>query len=95
MPQDLMLDCEQKKEFRRPGGDVWEWRQVTVSSALFVSRERLRCMHCHGELRVHKQQAPDGPRDHVEHMLRVDSEHCRGGVHYDGLGQRRSTQPVE
>lgn len=95
MAHDLMLDCEQRKEFRRPDGDVLEWRRVTVSSAVDVPRERLRCMHCHGAVRVHKQQVPDGPRDHVEHLLHQDSEHCRGGVYYDGHGQRRSTQPVE
>ena len=95
MPNDMMFECEQKKEFRRSGGDVWEWRTVSVSSAIAVSRDRLRCMHCHGAVRVHQQKAPDGPRDHVEHMLRQDSKHCRGGIHYDGAGQQMSTQPVE
>ena len=53
MPNDMMFECEQKREFRRSGGDVWEWRTIS------------------------------------------DSEHCRGGIHYDGNGQKMSTQPVE
>jgi hypothetical protein len=28
-------------------------------------------------------------------MLRQESKHCRGGIHYDGAGQQMSTQPVE
>lgn len=95
MAHDLMLDCEQKKEYRRLDGDVWQWDPITVSSALAVSRDKLRCVHCHGAVRIHKQQVPNGPRDHVEHMLRQDSVHCQGGNYYDGQGQRLSTQPVE
>jgi len=92
---DLMTKCEQKKEYRRPHGDAWEWKVVEVSSMLEVPRDRLRCMHCHGAVRIHRQQVPHGPQDHVEHVLRQDSIHCLGGHYYDGTGQRTSTQPVE
>lgn len=94
MPRDMMTQCEQKTEFRRPGGDVWEWKVVPVTRVLEVPRERLRCMHCHGAVRVHRRQVEHGPQDHVEHLLRQDSEHCPGGVHYTGQFQF-SSQPVE
>ena len=94
MPHDLMTRCEQKKEYRRPHGDVWEWVEVAVSTTAGVAPERLRCMHCHGAVKVNRQNAENGPRNHVVHLLRLDSEHCVGGVYYDGKGQRPSTQPV-
>ena len=48
MLNDMMFECEQKKEFRRSGGDVWEWHPVSVSSAVAVSRDRLRCVQSRG-----------------------------------------------
>ena len=94
MPNDQMFECEQRKEFRRPEGDVWQWTVVAVEQALEVPRDRLRCRHCHGAIRLHGRNVPHGPRPHAEHRLKQDSEHCPGGIYFAGEA-RLSTQPIE
>jgi hypothetical protein len=63
----------------------------TRSVATLASGEQpdIRCMHCHGRVRVHKNQVAHahGPADHVEHLLRSDSEGCQASSYYDGRGQ--------
>jgi hypothetical protein len=61
MPHDLMTRCEQKKEFRINGQDSWKWVEVAASDVANVPRERIRCMHCHGAVRLHQQQVSHGP----------------------------------
>jgi hypothetical protein len=95
MPHDLMTRCEQKKEYRIKGQDSWKWVEVAASEIAHVPRERIRCLHCHGAVRFHQQQVAHGPKDHVEHRSRQDSEHCMGGVYYEGPLHQLSTQPVE
>jgi hypothetical protein len=95
MPHDEMTRCEQKKEFRTKDGDSeWRWVEVAASTVVGVPRERLRCMHCHGTVRLHRQQVSHGPQDHLEHLHKQDSEHCRGGHYFDGGDHRISSQPV-
>jgi hypothetical protein len=93
MPDDLMVRCEEKREFRVEGGTEWRWKDVPVSQVIGADRSTIRCMHCHGAVRVHRQQVTHGPQDHVEHLLRQDSEGCKGGHHFDGK-HRPSSQPV-
>jgi hypothetical protein len=95
MPHDLMTRCEQKKEFRAASGDYSKWVEVSASEVVGVARDRIRCMHCHGAVRLHQKQVDHGPQDHVEHRLRQDSEHCKAGVYYQGPPHQLSTQPVE
>lgn len=96
MPHDEMTRCEQKKEFRTAdGGSEWRWVEATASKlAEETPRDRIRCLHCHGAVRVHRQQVEHGPQDHVEHLYRQDSEHCRGGHYFKGGEHRMSLQPV-
>ncbi len=95
MPNDLMICCEQKKDFRGPQGDYTKWVEVSASQVAAVSRDRIRCKHCHGAVRLHRQQVSHDPQDHVEHLSRQDSEHCIGGHYYKGPPPRLSAQPVE
>lgn len=95
MPHDLMTQCEKKKLFLRDGKKVEEWHPVEVSSlSSGTERGQIRCIHCHGAVRVHKQQVPHGPVDHVEHRSRQDSERCIGGHYFLGT-HKISSSPVE
>jgi hypothetical protein len=93
MPSDLMTRCEQRRQYKINGEYEWRWKEVTVSEAIGAAASDIRCMHCHGAVRIHQQQVGHGPQDHVEHRLRADSENCRGGVYFAGTHQI-STQPV-
>ena len=93
MSHDLMTRCQQKKEYRAANGDYSRWIEVSASEVAGVASERIRCMHCHGAVRLHSRQVPHGPQDHVEHRLKQDSEHCLGGVYYQAPHQI-SRQPV-
>jgi len=94
MPHDLMVKCQQKKLFLRDGKKVWEWVEVAVSTLTSGARGDVRCVHCHGTVRVHKQHVDHGPTDHVEHRSRQDSENCIGGIYFKGTHQM-SFIPVE
>lgn len=91
----MMFECEQKKEFQVGGTIERRWAQVSASLVDGVSRELLRCMHCHGEVRFHKQRQEHGTRDHVEHRSRADSIGCRGGHYFEGGPHRMSLNPVK
>jgi hypothetical protein len=93
MPHDLMTQCEQKKQFMLTSKREWLWVKVPVS---FVGSayEAIRCVHCHGAVRVHMRKEAHGPKDHVEHRSRQDSEHCQGGIYFQGE-HRLSLQPVQ
>ena len=94
MAESQMLECEQKKLFLVNGQRELRWMVVPVAQLTGVSSKQIRCKHCHGAVRVHKQQVPNGPQDHVEHLSRQDSEHCRGGAYFQGT-HRMSLQPVD
>ncbi len=94
MAHDQMFECEQKKQFMVGENRVWKWVRVSVSSVVGTAYEAVRCLHCHGEVRVHKQKVDHGPQDHVEHRSKQDSEGCKGGMYFKGV-ERLSTQPVE
>jgi hypothetical protein len=93
MPHDLMIRCEQRKEFIV--APQWRWVEAAVSSLAGVSSDQIRCMHCHGAVKLHRQQVGHGPQDHVEHLLHQHSQHCRGGHYFDHGEHRMSSQPVE
>jgi hypothetical protein len=94
MPHDLMTKCEQKKLFIRDGKKVWEWVEVPVSSMTSGGWGDIRCVHCHGEVKVHKQYVKHGPADQVEHRSRRDSENCIGEIYYAG-SHKLSSIPVQ
>jgi hypothetical protein len=94
MPHDLMTQCEQKKQFRLTSKKEWLWVKIPVS-LVGASYEAIRCMHCHGAVRINRQSVDHGPEDHVEHLSRQDSENCHGGSIYVKGEHRLSLQPVE
>lgn len=94
MPHDLMLKCQQNKLFMRNGSKVREWSEVSVSTLISGANSEIRCVHCHGAVRVHKQQVGHGPVDHAEHQSRQDSENCKGGSYFNGSHQM-SLNPVQ
>jgi hypothetical protein len=93
MPHDLMTRCEERRQYVIDGKREWRWKEVPVSKAIGASPKDIRCMHCHGAVRIHRQQVEHGPQDHVEHRSRQDSEGCRAGVYFMGE-HRMSTSPV-
>ncbi len=94
MPHDLMYSCEKKWPFMENDKKVLRWKIVEVSTQESGGSGSIRCMHCHGRVRVHKKKVPHGPDDHVEHLTRGDSEGCKGGIHFKGT-HRMSSDPVE
>lgn len=89
-----MYECELKRLFKQAGISSWRWVVVPVTSVASTPRDGgIRCRHCYGRVRVHKQHVPHGPADHVEHLRRRDSENCRGGHHFRGV-HRMSDEPV-
>lgn len=95
MAHDLMYECHQKRPFlNSDGSKTLRWVPYPVSALDSGLSRGVRCMHCHGAVRVHKQKVPHGPRDHVEHRSRQDSEGCRGGAYFKGE-HRMSLMPVD
>ena len=94
MARDLMTDCEQKKQFRLTSRKEWLWVKIPVS-LVGTQYEAIRCMHCHGAVRIRRRGLDHGPEDHVEHQLREDSGNCKGGSIYVQGKHRLSLQPVE
>jgi len=93
---DLMTRCEWRRQYKVDGQSEyeWRWKEVPVSEVVNSAAKDIRCVHCHGAVRVHQQQVAHGPQDHVEHLSRQDSESCRGGHYFKGE-HRLSTQPVK
>lgn len=94
MPHDLMTSCERRTQYKRDVGYEWLWKEVPVAEVIGAAGKSIRCVHCHGAVRIHQQKVSHGPQDHVEHLSRQDSENCRGGHYFKGE-HRRSSQPVE
>ena len=91
---DVMKRCQQRKQFKKQDGEYeWKWMEVAVSDALGADTGDIRCTHCHGAVRLHRQLVSHGPEDHVEHRSHQDSEHCKGGFHFKGE-HRLSLEPV-
>ena len=94
MSHDLMTRCQQRRQFVVGDKTEWRWKDVAVSEAIGASAQSIRCGHCHGAVRIHRQGVEHGPQDHVEHLSRQDSEYCRGGFYFKGE-HRLSVHPVE
>jgi hypothetical protein len=91
MAHDLMYECDVQRQFQTAAGLEWRWKKEPVE--FIADGNRIRCTHCHGAVRVHRQRVAHGPADHVEHLSRADSTSCRGGHYFDGT-HRMSSQPV-
>ena len=89
MATGMMYECEQKKEFQVGGKIERRWVKVSAELIDVVPKELLRCLHCHGPVRLHKQRVAHGPRDHVEHTVTADRTHCKGGNLFKSGAQHR------
>lgn len=87
-----MTICDARRQYKIDGKKEWKWVQVPV--ATLSEGEVVRCTHCHGKVRIHRQKVENGPQDHVEHPSRVDSENCCGGRNFKGT-HSMSSRPVE
>lgn len=99
MSKDLMYQCEVRKphvvfdeNHKATDKRTMKWVEIEASEAPLTAE--LRCVHCHGAVRLHKQKKPKGPADHVQHRDREDSEGCRGGAYFNGLQHQMSLNPV-
>ena len=86
-----MYECEVKRLFKQDGKSELRWTVKPVSSLGGGPQRGIRCMHCHGEVRIHKQDVGHGPADHVEHMRRADAINCRGGKAFGGTHHMSNT----
>jgi hypothetical protein len=93
-PSSLMYECEVKLLHKIEGQKLWLWKVRRVSSLPSGSSREIRCMHCHGAVRVHKQRVEHGPADHVEHLHRSDAVNCRGGYEFCGT-HSMSDDPID
>lgn len=94
MGKHLMQRCEVRRAYQATnGGIVHRWKEEAVADVGTPDRIDIRCMHCHGGVRIHRQKVPHGPEDHVEHLSRQDSAGCLGGHYFEGVHQM-STAPV-
>lgn len=93
-PNSLMFECEAKLLFKIDGQKEWRWEKRPVARLAGGTQRSIRCEHCHGAVRVHRQRVPHGPADHVEHLHRSDATHCRGGHDFCGT-HSMSANPVE
>jgi hypothetical protein len=80
-----MYDCEVKVPWMQDGKKVLIWKVRSVELLQTGTHREVRCKHCQGGVRVHKQQVPNGPGDHVEHTSRDDAEHCPGSPLFKGV----------
>jgi hypothetical protein len=94
MSKDMMWDCEMQKmhvdlnDPKNVSKRTLKWVVVAVSS---ISKgSGVRCMHCHGPVRIHRQKQAHGTRDHVEHLIHEDSENCKGGFFFKGTHRMSS-----
>jgi hypothetical protein len=94
MATGKMYDCETKRPHRNSTGGT-DLRWVPRSVAQIPDGSEVRCLHCHGRVRIYRQRVANGPRDHVEHLSGDDARHCLGGGEFKADGvHRMSPTPV-
>ena len=77
--KDKIYECEVKRQYLIDGQRVWRWKRTPVAEVL--RGEEIRCHECKGKVRHHKKRVSHGPKDHVEHYTRQDSEQCPLGFY--------------
>lgn len=89
---DKVFKCEVKVPFREGGTTVRRWTVKPVTQV--NDGAEVRCLECHGEVRIHRKKKADGVPDHVEHCKRADSESCSLGHYFKGVSEP-SQWPVD
>lgn len=91
-PKEKIYECEVKRPFMDNGQRIHKWIRREVS--LVNDGDPIRCHECKGKVRLHRQRKKTGPKDHVEHREREDSEGCSLGHYFLGT-PKISSDPVE
>lgn len=89
---EKIYECEVKRPFMENGERIHKWVRREVS--LVSDGDPIRCYECKGKVRLHRQRTQSGPKDHVEHRERKDSERCPKGYYFLGI-EMPSNFPVE
>jgi hypothetical protein len=93
-----MFECERKAVFvdkSDPNNVTKRKSGWVVSPVLGIPKgTEIRCMHCRGSVKIHRQKQVQGIRDHVEHREHEDSENCKAGIFFKGI-HRISNHSVE
>lgn len=91
--KEKIYECEVKRPHQKKDGQrYWAWIQREVS--LVGDTDPVRCYECKGKVRIHRKRKANGPKDHVEHIRREDSEGCSLGDYFMGV-QKPSSTPIE
>ncbi|MDE1160399.1 MAG: hypothetical protein PW792_00475 [Acidobacteriaceae bacterium] len=97
---EKLYECEVKRRRLRASGSGFEpfWKVKTIADAIMDGDTEFRCKDCHGAVKLHKRNMAAGMTLHVEHRVRMDSEYCALGAHFqnatDGRATRLSSAPV-
>lgn len=94
MPKGLMSRCEEKRLYKVADKKVWKWVEIPVAEISSDGRNAIRCMHCHGAIKMHTTKAKTAPEDQVVHRARIDTDNCKGGHEFQGTAML-SSKPVE
>jgi hypothetical protein len=93
MAKDMMVRCEEKRLHKIDGKKEMRWVQLAVADLSDDASREIRCLFCHGQVKLRTQQLATGPQSLIEHRSRQDAEHCQGSSHYQGSHQT-SAKPV-
>jgi hypothetical protein len=73
MADSAMDRCEVKRLFKVNGVKEVRWVSVAVADVAKDSEPQLRCIFCHGAVKLNKGG------DYVLHRWRADGDNCPGG----------------
>ncbi len=96
-PSAEMTACEVKRPFKRDGvNKTYEWTRVEVTAlGSLATKGGLRCLHCHGAVKVPKPRKSQPVPDAVVHEEAADAGNCRGGGALFKGDHRRSSHPLK
>jgi dissimilatory sulfite reductase (desulfoviridin) alpha/beta subunit len=78
MDSEPMTRCEEKRLYKVDETKAWRWVEVAVDALSNDGQKEIRCMHCHGHVRVKVQKVGHGSQNIVAHRSAMDSQHCGG-----------------
>jgi hypothetical protein len=67
-----------------------------INVSRYTRSPKIRCIHCHGAIRIHKPWIADSIKDHFEHLNTSDTiDCCEGYQHNPRHNHKMSKFPVE
>jgi cytochrome c2 len=89
MPDESMTRCETKRLYKTDAGKEWRWIEIAVADIPSGAENLIRCTHCHGAIKLHKEKGETGPPHLAKHKARADADNCK-----NGRGGSRSSKPI-